>query len=232
MIMPEVKIISEDKDIIVVIKPAGMASQEERGGAMDMVSYLKNYLVKEKKVKGAPYIAPVHRLDKPVGGVMVYAKTAQAAKSLSAQVQQRTMDKEYLAVLTGILPIKEGALTDYLAKDGRTNSSQIVSKDTKDAKRAELTYKVIRTKFENDKQYSLVRVHLITGRHHQIRVQMAGAGAGLYGDTKYNPVFQNEPGWHQLALFSDHLEFDHPRTKKRMRFDVPAGEQITAHFNI
>ncbi len=228
--MAEVRILFEDKSIIVVEKPAGMASQEERGGSMDMVSYLKNYQVKVKKEK--PSIMPVHRLDKPVGGVMVYAKTPQAAKLLSDQVQKHKMSKSYLAVLTGILPKKEGKLEDYLAKDGKANASAVVDKSAKDAKLAQLTYKVIRTKFEEGQQYSLVKVNLITGRHHQIRVQMAHAGAGLYGDTKYNPMAQGQTGWQKLALFSNHLEFDHPVTKKHMVFDQPAGSQITDHFDV
>lgn len=98
--MTEVKILYEDKDIIVVVKPAGMASQEERSVDVDMVSWLKTYLVRQKKVKGMPYIGVIHRLDKPVGGVMVYAKTQQAAAKLSEQVRNNKMTKEYLAVLT------------------------------------------------------------------------------------------------------------------------------------
>ena len=188
--MAEVKILYEDKDIIVVVKPAGMASQEERSADMDMVSWLKNYLVREKKVKGMPYIGVIHRLDKPVGGVMVYAKTQQAAGKLSEQVDAKTSG----------------------------------------AKKAVLEYKVKRTKFDEGQQYSLVNVHLITGRRHQIRVQMAHAGAGLWGDTRYNPVFADKKGWFDLALFAWHLEFDHPVTKKHLAFKVPAGSQITAHF--
>lgn len=228
--MADVKIIYEDKDIIVVEKPAGMASQEERSADMDMVSWLKNYLVREKKVKGVPYIGVVHRLDKPVGGVMVYAKTQQAAKKLSEQIQNNKMTKEYLAVLTGTLKNKEGMLEDYLVSDSRTNRSVVTDKKAVGAKKAVLEYKVRRTKFENDQQYSLVNIHLITGRRHQIRVQMANAGAGLWGDTRYNPVFTDKKGWHDLALFAWHLEFDHPATKKHLSFKVPAGPQITAHF--
>ena len=113
--MTEVKILYEDKEIIVVMKPAGMASQEERSMDMDMVSWLTNYLVKEKKVKGMPYIGVIHRLDKPVGGVMVYAKTQQAAAKLSEQVRNNKMTKEYLAVLTGTLQKKDGWKTCCLA---------------------------------------------------------------------------------------------------------------------
>ena len=123
--MAEVKILYEDKDIIVVVKPAGMASQEERSADMDMVSWLKNYLVREKKVKGMPYIGVIHRLDKPVGGVMVYAKTQQAAGKLSEQVRGNKMTKEYLAVLTGTLPKKEGRLEDMLLSNGNYEKESI-----------------------------------------------------------------------------------------------------------
>lgn len=230
--MAEVKILYEDKDIIVVVKPAGMASQEERSADMDMVSWLKNYLVREKKVQGAPYIGVVHRLDKPVGGVMVYAKNQQAAKNLSEQVRDGKMTKEYLAVLTGTLKKKEGRMEDYLAADGRTNLSTVVPKGTPGAKQALLEYKVKRTKFEGGMQYSLVNIHLITGRRHQIRVQMAHGGAGTWGDTRYNPLFKEQTGWHELALFAWHLAFTHPRTKKKLSFESPAGPQITAHFSL
>ena len=209
--MAEVKILYEDKDIIVVVKPAGMASQEERSADMDMVSWLKNYFVREKKVKGMPYIGVIHRLDKPVGGVMVYAKTQQAA-------------------LTGTLPKKEGRLEDMLISNGKTNRTEVVADKTSGAKKAALEYKVKRTKFDQGQQYSLVNVHLITGRRHQIRVQMAHAGAGLWGDTRYNPVFADKKGWFDLALFAWHLEFDHPMTKKHLIFKEQAGPQITAHF--
>ena len=219
--MAEVKILYEDKDIIVVVKPAGMASQEERSADMDMVSWLKNYFVREKKVKGMPYIGVIHRLDKPVGGVMVYAKTQQAAGKLT---------KEYLAVLTGTLPKKEGRLEDMLISNGKTNRTEVVADKTSGAKKAVLEYKVKRTKFDQGQQYSLVNVHLITGRRHQIRVQMAHAGAGLWGDTRYNPVFADKKGWFDLALFAWHLEFDHPMTKKHLKFKEQAGPQITAHF--
>ena len=212
--MAEVKILYEDKDIIVVVKPAGMASQEERSADMDMVSWLKNYFVREKKVKGMPYIGVIHRLDKPVGGVMVYAKTQQAARKLSEQVRGNKMTKEYLAVLTGTLPKKEGRLEDMLISNGKTNRTEVVADKTSGAKKAVLEYKVKRTKFDQGQQYSLVNVHLITGRRHQIRVQ----------------IFADKKGWFDLALFAWHLEFEHPMTKKHLIFKEQAGPQITAHF--
>lgn len=211
-----VKILYEDEHIIVVVKPAGMPSQGDRSSTMDMVSYLKNYLA--PSVKGIPYIGVVHRLDRPVGGVMVYAKTPKAAADLSAQIQKNRVTKKYKVVLTGTLGNQEGCLENYLLKDARTNTSKIVSKQISGAKPAKLNYKVIRTQYIGEQLLTLAEIELITGRHHQIRVQTAGAGAGVYGDTKYNPRFQNQRGWFDMGLFSYSLSFAHPVTHKTMTF--------------
>lgn len=212
-----VKILYEDAHIIVVVKPAGMPSQAERSTSMDMVSYLKNMLVRRDKIKN-PYIAVVHRLDRPVGGVMVYAKTPKAAASLSKQVSERSISKEYMAVLCGDLPQEKGTLTDWLLKDGRTNMSQVVAENShKDAKKAVLNYQVLDEKEVEGKIYSLVHIHLETGRHHQIRVQMAHAGAPVAGDMKYGSC--TERRFRNTALFSSALEFVHPATGKQMRFE-------------
>lgn len=218
----DVRIIYEDQEIIVVIKPAGMPSQSDRGMTMDMVSYLKNYLV--PSVSGEPYIGVIHRLDRPVGGVMVYAKTPQAAKILSGQLQKKQIGKKYMAVLTGKLPNEEGTLKDWIETDKRTNVSKIVSKPSKAAKEAALNYRVIGTAEHEGQVYSLTDIELITGRHHQIRVQTAGAGAGIYGDTKYNPAFQGKKGWFDLGLFSYYLAFKHPKTGRPLTFkEKPSG---------
>ena len=228
--MDDVKILYEDKHLIVVVKPAGMPSQEERSQTMDMVSWLKNYLVREGKVSGQPYIGVVHRLDRPVGGVMVYAKSKEAAARLSAQVQDRQMTKEYLAVLTGLPGKKSGTLTDYLAADPGTNRTIVTDAKTKGAKKAQLEYKILHSRYSGGQQTVLAQIRLITGRHHQIRVQMAHAGAGLWGDTKYNPDFVGREGWYDLALFSNHLSFIHPFTKKQMDFQAEPGHEITDHL--
>lgn len=212
-----VKVLYEDQHIIVVVKPPGMPSQGDRSSTMDMVSYLKNYLA--PKGKEIPYIGVIHRLDRPVGGVMVYAKNQKAAADLSAQVQKNSVGKKYKVILTGCLKDKQGSLENYLLKDSRTNTSSIVNVKTKDAKLAKLNYKVLKTKEVDGQMLSLMEIDLITGRHHQIRVQTAGAGAGVYGDTKYNPVFQGKKGWFNMGLFSSSLTFAHPSTHKIMHFE-------------
>lgn len=225
--MADVKILYEDVQIIVCVKPAGMASQAERSSAMDLVSWLKNYIGGQKRAVGGQknYIGVVHRLDKPVGGVMVYAKTPKAASELSRQFSAHDTEKTYLAVLTGRLPETSGVLENRLERDGRTNTSSVV--DT-GGKQARLEYRVLA---ERD-GWSLVEVRLYTGRHHQIRVQMAHAGAGIYGDMKYNREAtekwnrerETPTGSKGLGLFSCGLIFSHPATGKRMKFKVLPGK--------
>lgn len=220
----EPKILLEDKDIIVCTKPAGVPVQSDKTLDYDLVNQLKNYL-HEKEDQKNPYIGLVHRLDRPVGGVMVFAKTPQAAKELSRQIQERQMEKTYLCVvqkdLAGQVGKEEVYLEDYLRKDGRTNTSTIVPKTDKAGKCAKLYYRVLEV--ANGK--SLVEVKLLTGRHHQIRVQMAAHVGGLVGDTKYNPLATKEEGRKGVALYSNSLRFQHPRTKKPIYVtDVPKGD--------
>ena len=174
------EIIYEDEAIIVCRKEAGVAVQTARAGQADMVSLLKNYRAKKKE---EPYIGLIHRLDQPVEGVMVFAKTKQAAAKLSVQVSSRSMEKEYLAVTEGIPQPSEGELCDWLLRNGRTNTSQVVEPGTPQAKDAKLRYQVEQT--DEEQQKALVHIWLHTGRHHQIRVQFAHAGYPLMGDTKY-----------------------------------------------
>lgn len=213
-----VNILYEDAHIFVVVKPPGMPSQAERSTAVDMVSYLKNLVARRDKVSN-PYVAVVHRLDRPVGGVMVYAKTPEAAAGLSAQVSSRDVQKDYLAVLCGTLTNPEGHLEHYLRKDGRTNTSEVVAKPA-DGKRAALDYTVLDTATVAGSTYSLVDIRLETGRHHQIRVQMSAVGAPVAGDTKYG----TGGGFGEMGLFSRKLVFRHPVSKKVMEFSaVPDG---------
>ena len=216
--MTNVKILYEDKDVIVVVKPPGMPSQGERSSALDMVSYLKNHY--GKKGNRTQYIAVVHRLDRPVGGVMVYAKSPEAAKRLSVQIQNRDISKYYKAVLTGRLSVPKGCLENYLKKDARLNLSKITTADDTQAKIARLNYHVEDEIERDGKLYSLVDIELLTGRHHQIRVQLANLGCPIIGDTKYNPHASESGEWQQIQLCAYRLEFEHPRTHKLMKFQL------------
>ena len=213
------RILHEDEHVIVCYKPAGIATQTAKMGAQDMESLLKNYLY--KKEKKMPYLAVIHRLDQPVEGILVFAKTPFAAKELNKGMQGAGFGKYYKAVLCGVPKEKKAILEDYLVKDGKTNTSRVCSKDEKEAKKAVLSYEIL--KQEADK--SLVQVKLETGRHHQIRVQMANMGCPIWGDTKYNTSENVDKSWKNIALCAYHLEFVHPKTKKKMIFEIePEGE--------
>lgn len=226
-------IIFEDKHIIVVYKPAGIATQTARIGQQDMVSELKNYLSKkpEYQGKGAPYLGLIHRLDQPVSGILVFAKSPKAAGSLSSQLTVSGMKKYYYAVVYGSPRKEADCLEDYIYKDGKTNRSLIVKEDFPEAKKALLNYKKIKTLMviEAQQEASLVEIELITGRHHQIRAQMAHAGMPLLGDSKYGSEqskdFSREIGCKMVALCAYKLILNHPVTGREMVFErQPQGE--------
>ena len=211
-------IVYEDNHIIVCYKPAGVPTQTSRIGEQDMVSLLKNYL------KGG-YVAVIHRLDQPVEGLLVFAKTPFAAKELSKGMQGAGFGKYYQTVLWGVPKEKTDTLQDYLVRDGRSNTSRVCSPSETDAKKAVLSYEVLATGKDDDKDISLVRVKLDTGRHHQIRVQMANMGCPIWGDAKYNSQPVQDKRFRQIALCAYRLEFVHPKTKKKMEFEIqPQGE--------
>lgn len=217
----KLNIIFEDNDIIVCYKPAGIASQDERSFQPDMCSMIKNHLVMEERKNnpGAkiaePYVGVVHRLDKPVEGVIVYGKNPGAAACLSRQVsnangQQKLMKKKYHALVHGILPIDPPSIThtmkDYLVFDKKSNYSKAANSNQPNAKSAILEYRCIEHKKVNENTFSLLDITLITGRHHQIRVQFANAGFPLVGDHKYGLNDQ----YRKLELCAYQLSFEHP----------------------
>ena len=214
-----VEIVYEDKAVIVCHKMAGMAVQTARPGEKDMVSELKNYLAQAKG--GVPYLGVIHRLDQPVEGLIVFAKNAAAAAALSAQVQQGGgMHKEYLARIFGHLPQEKGRLEDHLIKDKGSNLSRVVSEGTKDAKKAVLEY----IKLVSTQETELLRILLHSGRHHQIRVQLSSRNAPVLGDTRYGSEeavsYAKEQGINRLCLIAACLEFDHPVSGARQRFEL------------
>lgn len=219
------KVLYEDQELIVAVKPAGVESQAARKFAPDMISEIRKHMVINKLCTPGkePYVAVIHRLDKPVSGVMVYAKTKKAAAALSAQVQNHKMEKIYEAVVCGKPVNSVDNFVDYLKKSVDGNYSQVVDKGISDAKLAELSYETKKTIETEDGELSLVRIHLKTGRHHQIRVQFAHHGLPLYGDGKYNSAFESAAP-SPLALCAVSLAFLHPTTGKRMEFSIkPSG---------
>lgn len=224
--MRKLQVLHEDKDILVCIKPMGVPSQGDKTRDVDMVTLVKKYIYEKGETEGEPYVALVHRLDRPVGGIMVFALNQEAAADLSGQMLDGVFHKTYQAILTGELAEESGVMTDYLLRDGKTNTSKVVKKGTKGAKKAELEYEVLDVIETEEGLFSYVLIDLMTGRHHQIRVQCASRGAGLYGDTKYNPLFQNiKKSYKQIGLYATRIEFEHPVTGEPMVFKTePEGE--------
>ena len=211
--MQDLKILYEDNHIIVVEKKPNIPSQADKTEDIDMLTIVKQYIKEKYQKPGNVYLGLVHRLDRPVGGIMVFAKTSKAASRLSNQVREKVFKKEYLAVVDGKIEQEAGTLENYLYKDERTNTSKVVNKDKKNAKFAKLDYKVL--KYNEVKNLSLLEINLHTGRHHQIRVQLSSFGHSIFGDQKYGTRGQGK----QIALWAYKLSIEHPITKKQMTFE-------------
>ena len=207
-----INIIYEDNHLLVVEKPINVPVQADKSGDEDLLSMLKKYLKEKYNKPGDVYLGLVHRLDRPVGGVMVFAKTSKAASRLSKQIQKHEFKKIYMAVTQGKVS-ENGIFKDKLKKDEKTNITTV----SEDGKEAELSYNLVG--FLNN--LSLVRISLKTGRSHQIRVQFASRKIPLYGDQKYNPNTVKD----QIALFASKIEFKHPITKEVMSFELPLPER-------
>ena len=264
-----VKIIYEDSEILVAEKPAGLESQASRKFEPDMVSEIRNYLVRSQKKRereqrrelstkpstslstpaAAPYVGVIHRLDKPVEGIMVYGLNQKSAASLSAALQAGKMEKTYLAVVCGKPVDKQGTYVDYLRHYRENNTSRIVDKSDGNSKKAVLNYRVlevINNPGNQEQMLSLIDIELLTGRHHQIRVQFAGHDTPLYGDERYGgglstksttgtvdrgrkrPGFGDRRG--ALALCARRLVFPHPTTGERMEFAIVPSSGAFAWF--
>ena len=208
------KVIYEDNHIIVVEKPVNVPSQSDKTGDEDLLTLTKNYIKEKYNKPGDVYLGLVHRLDRPTGGIMVFARTSKAASRLSEEIRNKKIVKKYLCIVDGKLEEKNGTYKDYLYKNEAKNMSRIAKKNEKNAKEAILDYKVLA--YNEETNLSLVEVLLHTGRHHQIRVQFASRGHSLYGDQKYGTRGKGK----QLCLWAYYLSFVHPVTKKQMEFKL------------
>ncbi len=209
----DLRVLYEDNHIIVVVKPVNIPSQGDKTGDEDMLTIIKKYIKEKYNKPGDVYLGLVHRLDRPTGGVMVFAKTSKAASRLSEQVREKQIQKKYLCIVDGKLEKNEDTWKDYLLKNERNNMSRVVKENTKNAKEAILDYEVV--KYNEEIDLSVVKVNLHTGRHHQIRVQFASRNHSLCGDQKYGTRGRGK----QLALWAYSLSFIHPTKKERMEFE-------------
>ena len=233
-------IVFEDDYMIACVKPYGVSSQPDNGSGEDLMTTIKNYIFDKNIAEGIseePYLAVINRLDRPVSGIVLYAKDQKTAAALSEMLQTEDMSKYYQAVVKGFMDEPEGTLTDWILFDKKLNVSKIVDKDTKGAKKAILNYEVLDELDTDEGPISYLLIELLTGRHHQIRCQLSHAGHAIWGDTKYGTSSKSaskpssgknknskavsdkkkkSPG---IGLFSTMLEFTHPVT----------GEEITLH---
>lgn len=245
-------VLYEDKDIIVVHKPAGIATQTARIGQQDVVSELKNYIASRERrsdKRKDSYIAAVHRLDQPVEGVLVFGKTPGAAAALNEQLRSRQFSKKYFAAVCGKPAASEGRLVDYLIKENPSGMAKVVHKAHPQAKKAVLDYRILDTREmevgiftmpgrEQASPYripvSLLDIHILTGRFHQIRAQMAHAGCPLLGDRKYGNenagLLTNTLQIPNVALCAYHIGFIHPVTGKNMEYTVSPENKAFAGF--
>lgn len=220
----QLNIIYEDKDILICFKPAGIATQTAKLSSQDMVSLLKNYLAKQSGSKSS-YVGVIHRLDQPVSGLLVFAKNQKAAASLSRQIQDGNANKDYIALCQGTIEEKSGTLVHYIAKDSTTKLAKIMDQAGQKETGDELLYKKAILSYEVEREFedsSIIKVHLQTGRFHQIRAQFSFIGNALLGDGKYGSAASRELSMRRrirnVALCANRLVLKHPTTGKEMEF--------------
>ncbi len=220
---PDIPILFEDDHLMVISKPVNVLAQADHTGDADVLSLCKEYLTKSNS--GNNYLGLIHRLDRPVGGLMLLAKNSRAAKILSQQISDRTIQKTYLAVTSGEPP-QNSVLTHYLIKDREKNIVKVVHGDQRDSKQAILSFSLM----ERTDSLNLLSVHLHSGRPHQIRVQLSTEGYPVWGDYKYGP---DQPDGRNIALRAVELIFVHPDTDEEVKFELaPPNREPWCRFNI
>lgn len=211
--MQDLKILYEDNHIIVVEKKPNIPSQGDKTNDIDMLTIVKQYIKEKYNKPGEVYLGLIHRLDRPVGGVMVFARTSKAAARLSEEVRDKVFKKKYLTIVDGRFEKRSDNLEDYLLKNEKNNLSKVVKEGTKNAKLARLDYEELT--YNEETNLSVLKINLHTGRHHQIRVQLSSRGHSIYGDQKYGTRGRGK----QIALWAYSLSLAHPITKEEMTFE-------------
>ncbi len=219
VIYKNVQILFEDNHVIVAIKPAGVLSQADGSNAPDILTIIKEYIKVTYNKPGNVFLGLVHRLDRNVEGVMVFAKTSKAASRISEQIRNHKVNKKYRAVVNGIISKKSSKVTNYCVKDSRTNITKVYDKrpTSGDAKESSLVYNVIKENSYNGSKVSLVDIELLTGRSHQIRATMSHLGHPLLGDSKYGDKLLRG----NVCLQSYLIGFYHPTTSEYLEFTIP-----------
>ena len=212
--MEKLDVIYDDNQIVVVVKPQNIPSQADASGDEDMLSLVKAFVKEKYNKPGEAFIGLVHRLDRPTGGLMVFARNSKSASRLSAQLQDGNMEKTYYAVVKGTPKKSSGRLENYIKKDLRENKASIATMGEKDAEKAVLDYKLL----ETQNGFSLLKINLGTGRSHQIRLQLSNINLPVFGDAKYGKDVAPNTKTSNLALWAGELQFKHPTEDKTMVF--------------
>ncbi|MDR1263599.1 MAG: RluA family pseudouridine synthase [Oscillospiraceae bacterium] len=218
VIVPVIPILYEDNHLLIAVKPPNMPVQADSSGDADMLTLLKAGVKERYSKPGGVYLGMVHRMDRPVGGVIAFARTSKAAARLSEQLREHSMKRSYMAVVRGYAD-DDGIMRDYLIKDGKTNVVSVTDKDAVGSREAVLRYKRLAAT-DMPEPLSLLEIQLETGRSHQIRVQFASRGLPLWADARYGMARLGET----VALWGYALELIHPTRKEAMRFEAPPPE--------
>lgn len=219
MNVSELQVLYEDNHLLAVLKPAGTLVQGDRTGDISLLEIAKQWLIEKYNKPGNVFLGLVHRLDRPVAGVMVLAKTSKAASRLSNQFRERTVQKSYLTVVEGIVTPSSGTLVHYIRKRPGNRRVQISDQPVEEGSKAELTYAVLKTTADK----SLVQVMIHTGRHHQIRAQFSYIGHPIIGDHKYGTHIPLPN--RKIALFASCISFTHPTQKTPVTIQTPAPNE-------
>ena len=214
-------ILFEDENIIVLIKPAGIATQTANIAGKDMVAMIKRHIYEEKGISNAPVFV-IHRLDQPVEGILVFAYDKESAANVNRQIISREMQKTYTAIVEGKIEL-DGAieLRDYLYKDSKQNKAIVTSSSDKRGKEAILKLKCVGNEVVNEEDVSILEIELCSGRFHQIRAQLSHFGHPILNDEKYGASHKSDSNnIHSIALYANKLKLIHPENKRKMSFDV------------
>jgi len=213
---PDIPILFEDNHLLVVNKPPGVLSQEDHTGRPDLLNLCKEYIKKQYNKPGNVFLGLLHRLDQPVSGVTVFAKTSKAASRISEQIRTRNVRKSYLAVVDGDPP-PNGVLEHHLVKSKKDNITRIVQSPRKNSKPAKLSFQTV----GRTDHMALVSINLETGRAHQIRVQFADMGSPIHGDRKYGRSTDSN-----IALHAHKFRLEHPTLREEHEFEAPPPQSF------
>ncbi|MFA6131746.1 MAG: RluA family pseudouridine synthase [Patescibacteria group bacterium] len=217
------KILYEDNHCLAVVKPHGLLTQGDETGDRSLMDEVKDFIKARDNKPGNVFLGLVHRLDRPVGGVVLFAKTSKGASRLSEQFMSREVEKRYLALVEGEPKRQDGTVIQYLRKNHQTNIVEAFDHPAPEAQKAELAYHVVNTIKRGHKFFSLIEVEPKTGRSHQIRVAMSSLGTPIVGDKKYGSTI---PHGGRIALCAVSLSFDQPVTKERITVKTEPDEAV------